>query len=239
MKTAIRKLTASLLVAAAAACFAADAPHAPEHLPPGIAWRQGDVDAAFAEAKRTNKPLFLYWGAVWCPSCNQVKSTIFSQQAFKSRSSFFVPVYLDGDTENAQKIGDRFKVRGYPTMILFRPDGTEVTRLPGEVDLDRYMQALSIGLNASHPFKQTLAAALKDGARVTPDEWRVLADYSWDTDGDLPVPGERVAATLQALARHARADHANAQALRLDLKAAVSAAAGDPPQQGDVDKAAA
>ncbi len=239
MKTAIRKLAASLLVAAAAACFAADAPHAPEHLPPGIAWRQGDVDAAFAEAKRTNKPLFLYWGAVWCPSCNQVKSTIFSQQAFKSRSSFFVPVYLDGDTENAQKIGDRFKVRGYPTMILFRPDGTEVTRLPGEVDLDRYMQALSIGLNASHPFKQTLAAALKDGARVTPDEWRVLADYSWDTDGDLPVPGERVAATLQALARHARADHANAQALRLDLKAAVSAAAGDPPQQGDVDKAAA
>lgn len=239
MKTAIRKLTASLLVAAAAACFAADAPHAPEHLPPGIAWRQGDVDAAFAEAKRTNKPLFLYWGAVWCPSCNQVKSTIFSQQAFKSRSSFFVPVYLDGDTENAQKIGDRFKVRGYPTMILFRPDGTEVTRLPGEVDLDRYMQALSIGLNASHPFKRTLAAALKDGARVTPDEWRVLADYSWDTDGDLPVPGERVAATLQALARHARADHANAQALRLDLKAAVSAAAGDPPQQGDVDKAAA
>ncbi|WP_144019752.1 thioredoxin family protein, partial [Burkholderia pseudomallei] len=239
MKTAIRKLTASLLVAAAAACFAADAPHAPEHLPPGIAWRQGDVDAAFAEAKRTNKPLFLYWGAVWCPSCNQVKSTIFSQQAFKSRSSFFVPVYLDGDTENAQKIGDRFKVRGYPTMILFRPDGTEVTRLPGEVDLDRYMQALSIGLNASHPFKQTLAAALKDGARVTPDEWRVLADYSWDTDGDLPVPGERVAATLQALARHARADHANAQALRLDLKAAVSAAAGDAPQQRDVDKAAA
>ncbi|MGV5608523.1 thioredoxin family protein, partial [Burkholderia pseudomallei] len=239
MKTAIRKLAASLLVAAAAACFAADAPHAPEHLPPGIAWRQGDVDAAFAEAKRTNKPLFLYWGAVWCPSCNQVKSTIFSQQAFKSRSSFFVPVYLDGDTENAQKIGDRFKVRGYPTMILFRPDGTELTRLPGEVDLDRYMQALSIGLNASHPFKRTLAAALKDGARVTPDEWRVLADYSWDTDGDLPVPGERVAATLQALARHARADHANAQALRLDLKAAVSAAAGDPPQQGDVDKAAA
>ncbi|KVD80574.1 thioredoxin domain protein [Burkholderia sp. ABCPW 14] len=241
MKTAIRKLTASLLFAAATACFAADvphAPHAPEHLPPGIAWRQGDVDAAFAEAKRTNKPLFLYWGAVWCPSCNQVKSTIFSQQAFKSRSSFFVPVYLDGDTENAQKIGDRFKVRGYPTMILFRPDGAEVTRLPGEVDLDRYMQALSIGLNAAHPFKQTLAAALKGGARMTPDDWRVLADYSWDTDGDLPVPNERVATTLQTLASHARADHANAEALRLELKAVVSAALGDPPQQGDIDKTA-
>ena len=29
-----------------------------------------------------------------------------------------------------------FGVVGYPTMILFRPDGTEITRLPGGVDVD-------------------------------------------------------------------------------------------------------
>ncbi|WP_323119115.1 thioredoxin family protein [Burkholderia alba] len=238
MNTTIRIITAAALLAAASACFAADAPSAPVHLPPGIAWQQGDVDAAFAQAKRVNKPLLLYWGAVWCPSCNQVKATIFSQQAFKERSSFFVPVYLDGDNESAQKLGERFKVRGYPTMILFRPDGTEVTRLPGEVDLERYMQALSLGMNAAHPVRQTVASALKDGAKLKPEEWRMLADYSWDTDGDLPVPNDRVAQTLQTLAKHARADHAPADALRLELKAAVSAAGGDPAQQGAIDKAA-
>ncbi|MGS0894887.1 thioredoxin family protein [Burkholderia stagnalis] len=247
MKTVLRNLTAACLLAAAGAALAANAPQdapsaaatpAPAQLPPGIAWQQGDVDAAFALAKRTGKPLLLYWGAVWCPSCNQVKSTIFSQQAFKTRSSFFVPVYLDGDTASAQKLGERFKVHGYPTMILFRPDGTEVTRLPGEADLDRYMQALSLGMTATHPVRQTLANALKNGASPTPAEWHLLADYSWDTDGALPVPAERVAETLQTLSQRARAAGAKADAARFALKSAVVAASDDPAQAGALDKAA-
>lgn len=214
MKTVLRNLFAACLFAAAGAAFATVASQpatggAPSseraHLPPGIAWQQGDVDAAFALAKRTGKPLLLYWGAVWCPSCNQVKSTIFSQQTFKARSALFVPVYLDGDTDSAQKLGERFNVHGYPTMILFRPDGTEVTRLPGEADLDRYMQALSLGMTAAHPVRQTLANALKSGASPTAAEWHLLADYSWDTDGALPVPADRVAQTLLTLSERARA----------------------------------
>ena len=77
-----------------------------------------NIDAIFAQAKAANKPVFLYWGAVWCPPCNQIKATVFNRQDFIDRSSFFVPVYLDGDTPGAQKLGARFKVRGYPTICL-------------------------------------------------------------------------------------------------------------------------
>src|SRR6187402_388381 len=39
----------------------------------GIAWQHAatdaEVDTAFATARRENKPLFLYWGADWCPPC--------------------------------------------------------------------------------------------------------------------------------------------------------------------------
>jgi hypothetical protein len=52
---------------------------------------------------------------------------VFNRQDFISLSQMFVPVYLDGDTPGAQKLGAQFKVRGYPTMILFKPDGTELT----------------------------------------------------------------------------------------------------------------
>ncbi len=214
-------------------------PAAAPHLPPGIAWRQGDVDAAFAQAKAEHKPLFLFWSAAWCPPCNQVKATIFTQQAFKDRSALFIPVYLDSDSESAQKLGERFKVRGYPTMVLFSPDGAEITRLPGELDATRYMQALALGMNAAHPFRQTLADALADPAKLSPDAWRMLADYSWDTDGNLPIAGDRIAVTLQTLANHARADHAPDEALRLELKAVESAAGDEPAQAGSLDKAAA
>jgi len=223
MKLRLVSVLAGVMLSAQLACAAVEPPVHP--LPPGIAWQQGDVSAAFAKARATNKPLFLYWGAVWCPPCNQVKSTIFNQQAFKERSSYFVPVYLDGDSASAQKLGEHFKVQGYPTMILFRPDGTEITRLPGEVDAARYIQALSLAMNATHPVKQALALGLKSGAHLSRDDWRLLADYSWDTDdGALAVTSEKNASTLQTLAEHAAADHAPAEALRLELKAVAAAA---------------
>ena len=94
--------------AARARCRAA------HHLPAGIDWFDGDVDAAFAAAKAADKPLFLYWGAEWCPPCAQIKATIFNQREFQERSRLFVPVYLDGDTPSAQKHGETLRRRGLP-----------------------------------------------------------------------------------------------------------------------------
>ena len=90
--------------------------------------------SAFASARAQSKPVLLYWGAVWCPPCNQLKATLFKRQDFAERSKSFVAVHLDGDAAGAQKLGTRFKVVGYPTLILFSPDRKELTRLPGEAD---------------------------------------------------------------------------------------------------------
>ncbi|MEZ0308277.1 MAG: thioredoxin family protein [Ramlibacter sp.] len=158
---------------------------APASANAGIGWQMvssdAEVDKAFALAKSTGKPVFLYWGAIWCPPCNQVKATLFSRADFVERSKAFVPVYVDGDKPGAQKVASRFKVQGYPTMIVFKPDGTEITRLPGEVDPERYLLTLSAGLNAQVPVKELIRQALAKQA-LSPEQWRLLAFYSWDTD---------------------------------------------------------
>ncbi len=194
---------------------------------PGIAWHQGDVAGAFAEARRVNKPVFLYWGAVWCPPCNQVKATIFNRQSFIQLTRQFIPVYLDGDTPDGQKTAEQYKVRGYPTMILFKPDGSEVTRLPGEVDYDRYLNILQRGLLATRPIKQLLGAAL-EGRKLTRDEWAMLADYAWETDQTQLVAEGQVAATLYRLAARIPSSEASA-ATRLSLRAmAIDSVAASP-----------
>jgi thiol-disulfide isomerase/thioredoxin len=172
--------------------------HEARHLPPGIDWYPGDVDAAFATAKSSGKPLFLYWGAEWCPPCAQIKSTIFNKREFQERSALFVPVYLDGDTPSAQRHGERFGVVGYPTMILFRPDGTEITRLPGTVDIARYATILDVALVAARPVAEILKTA-SSGGEVTANDWRLLAYYSWGTDNGRVLPAAERLPTLRRL----------------------------------------
>jgi thioredoxin-related protein len=169
-----------------------------EHLPPGIDWFAGDVDAAFAVAKSAGKPIFLYWGAEWCPPCAQIKSTIFNRREFQERSKLFVPVYLDGDTPSAQRHGERFGVVGYPTMILFRPDGTEVTRLPGTVDITRYATILDVAVADAKPVAEIVASAAR-GGEVTANDWRLLAYYSWATDNGRALPASERVKTFRQL----------------------------------------
>ena len=219
--------------------MAVSPPAVSDHAETGIAWKQAasdaDVDAAFATARAETKPVFVYWGAKWCPPCNQVKATLFSRQDFIERSRAFVPVYIDGDSPGAQKLGTRFRVSGYPTMLLFSPNGEEVTRLPGEVDPGRYTEVLNLGMNAARPVKAVLADALAGGADLKANDWRLLAFYSWDTDQQQLLGKNQVAPTLARLAAACPADQ-SATAMRLRLKAL---AARDSKTPAKADQAAA
>jgi thioredoxin-related protein len=215
---------ACVAVAALAVSFPSESrapdPHA------GIAWQvassDADVDRAFALARQSGKPVFLYWGAVWCPPCNQVKATLFSRADFVERTKSFVPVYVDGDKPGAQKVASRFKVSGYPTMVLFKPDGSEITRLPGEVDPERYMLTLTAGLNAEVPVKVLVDRALAH-QQLTPEQWRLLAFYSWDTDDQQLVKKRDLPSRLSELALAVPAQLGSAKD-RLSLKAAAARA---------------
>ena len=214
-----------------AAQVSANVPAVADHGDAGIAWKQAasdaDVDAAFAVARAETKPVFVYWGAKWCPPCNQVKATLFNRQDFIERSRAFVPVYVDGDSPGAQKLGARFRISGYPTMLLLSPSGEEVTRLPGEVDPARYTEVLNLGMNAARPVKAVLADALAGGAGLQANDWRLLSFYSWETDQQQLLAKDRIAPTLARLAAACPAEQP-ATAMRLRLKALAASDAKAP-----------
>lgn len=197
--------------------------------PPGaasasVAWlpaaTDADIDKAFAQARSEKKPVLLYWGAKWCPPCNQLKATLFNRQDFIERSKSFVAVNVDGDLPGAQKLGTRFKVRGYPTMILMHPDGSEITRLPGEVDAPMVMNVLQAGMAGGRPVKAVLADA-RSGRPVAGSEWRMLAFYSWDSDEEQLVPESEMPGLLMQLSAACPAGEAQAKT-RLMLKAVAA-----------------
>ncbi|MFT4676022.1 MAG: hypothetical protein ACJAX5_002380 [Patiriisocius sp.] len=95
--------------------------------------------------------------------------------------------WFDGDTESAQAAGERFGVKGYPTMIVFNSVGTEITRIPGGIDISRYNETLASALNSIAPTRELVVALSDNPASLTEPQLRQLAYYPWGQDhGAIP-----------------------------------------------------
>jgi hypothetical protein len=157
-----------------------------------------------------------------------VKSTIFTRSDFIERSRSFVPIYVDADSPSGQVLGERFRVSGYPTMVLLSGAGQELTRLAGSVEAGKYMQLLDRGLAGGNSAQQALEAVLA-GKSLSADDWRMLAFYSWETDDGQLVPEKDVPATLLKLAAVCPVSEREA-ASRLVLQALHAASQAKDPK---------
>src|ERR1700761_7476742 len=196
-------------------------------VPSGIAWYSGSVESAFPAARAQNKPVFLYWGAKWCPPCHELKATVFSRPDFIEKLKLFVPVYLDGDDAGAQKWGEKFGVSGYPTVLVLKADQSELARISGGMDLSQYAEVLDLVLGDVRPVSTILAGLKSGGARpLSHDDCRRLAYYGWDVADDVSSRFSDLALTLAQAAATCPADTGSEKA-RLIVTAAGFAADGE------------
>ncbi|WP_164843923.1 thioredoxin family protein [Croceicoccus ponticola] len=215
-------LAASIAFATASCNQSAEPPAATQAQE--IAWRHGDVEDALAEAKETGKPVLLYWGAEWCPPCAQMKVTLFKDPDFIAKTQDFITVYLDGDTEGAQKWGEHFGTSGYPTVIALSPDGEEITRLSSSTMASELPELLTLAAGRSRTINAVMADAKADPSSLSAEDWKILSGFDWGNDpkrfaeakdeGALiaklaeaaPDPAMKRRFALMAVAREAKTD---------------------------------
>ncbi|MFK7826279.1 MAG: thioredoxin family protein [Oligoflexales bacterium] len=144
-------------------------------------WFKGSVEEAFEQSKKLDKPVFLYWGATWCPPCNELKSQVFAKQKFKDLITSVIPVYLEGDTDAAQKWGEKLKISGYPTLLVLDPKHQELLRIAESLNIDEFEQAFLAATALRKPIKEIINDALTQEASTK--VWQALAYTHWEQMG--------------------------------------------------------
>ncbi|OGD22314.1 MAG: hypothetical protein A2W03_09025 [Candidatus Aminicenantes bacterium RBG_16_63_16] len=105
-----------------------------------------------AEAVGAGKPVFIDSYADWCIPCKEMDSRTFNQPEVIAASRGFVMLKADLTRRSGpvNAFYKKYGVKGVPTMIFLRPDGTEITELRGtgfenkDVFLEKIRRALEL-----------------------------------------------------------------------------------------------
>ncbi len=98
-----------------------------------IAWRPYS-EGAVSEAVAAGKPVFIDSYADWCIPCKELDKMTFNRPEVVAASRNFVMLKADltsNADEKAKAFYRKFNIRGVPTLIFLRPDGTEIEELRG------------------------------------------------------------------------------------------------------------
>lgn len=95
-----------------------------------------DIEAGVKKAKAEGKLVMVeFTGSDWCPPCMMMDKEVFSKKEFLDEAQkHYVLVKLDAPNKDpelkkaTQKLMKKYKVGGYPTVLLFDAEGKEFKR---------------------------------------------------------------------------------------------------------------
>lgn len=116
--------------------------------PQGITWENGTLAQAQAKAKTEGKYLFLDCFTSWCPPCKHMTNVEFVTKAAGDYfNNKFVNIAIDMEKGEGVDIAKKYKVRNYPTFIIFSPDGEVLGRVIGGDQIGNFINKVEAVVN--------------------------------------------------------------------------------------------
>jgi thioredoxin-related protein len=130
----------------------------------GIIFQTGKSwDDFMAEAKATNKLVFLNAYASWCAPCKNMSKEVFTQKEVGSLfNSRFINIEIDMERELGKIIAKQYGVTAYPTLLFLDGNGKMVHKVVG---YNTNQELISAANNSQDPNRQysTLLQSYRNG----------------------------------------------------------------------------
>lgn len=160
----------------------------------GIAFAHGSWDEIKAQAKKSNKYIFVDAYAVWCGPCKWMAANVFTDLSVGAQfNENFVSYKFDMEKGEGPAFAKEHAVSAYPTLLFFSPEGELVHKAVGAQPVD---QLIAESKNALDPKKQifSLQKKFKAGER----DPQFLYNYTMALAGAYEDASEPAALYLKA-----------------------------------------
>lgn len=103
-----------------------------------------NLQTSLKTAAKANKQLLVDFTAEWCGWCKKMETDVFNKADFKNYvKSRYQLVRVDAD--KYKDIVAKYKISGFPTVMILSPKGVEVQRIVGYLKLKEFMAKLKAG----------------------------------------------------------------------------------------------
>lgn len=132
-----RRLAIPFVVLALAAALPlparADEVAAPESAAWAVKFEPGTPPFAdvLAKAKAEGRPVFLDFTTEWCGWCRKLEKDTYTQAAVGEVMKGFVNVMVDAEKGEGPDLAKRYRVSGFPTLVIVDATGAEIDRIGG------------------------------------------------------------------------------------------------------------
>jgi thioredoxin 1 len=100
-----------------------------------------DINSSLKEAQKSNKLVFIDFYTDWCSYCKELNKETFTDQNVKEKfAQKYVIVKINGDTY--PDLTSKYKVYGYPTLVILDANGNEIKRQEGFVSATELLNIL-------------------------------------------------------------------------------------------------
>lgn len=115
----------------------------------GIHFQELAFNEAIVKARQENKFVLLDCYTSWCGPCKKMATEVFTlKKAGDYFNDRFVSIKVDMEKGEGPEIAKRFQVGTYPTFIIFKSDGSIVSRFSGSCDIDGFIAFAEAGINS-------------------------------------------------------------------------------------------